>query len=61
MTDHHESPSLDDLQPRRSIMASQANIFVAGVMILAPLAGFAAAAGRVFLKLKRAAKEEDAS
>ncbi|VFQ44210.1 4Fe-4S dicluster domain-containing protein [Desulfoluna butyratoxydans] len=53
-----QGPGLPDLAPHGNSMALAENAGAA--MLLAPLAGFAAAAGRVFLKLKKAAKEEKA-
>lgn len=52
-----KGPGLPDLAPHGNSMAMAENVGTA--MLLAPLAGFAAAAGRIFLKLKRAAKEEE--
>ncbi|WP_300667827.1 4Fe-4S dicluster domain-containing protein [Desulfoluna sp.] len=54
-----KGPGLPDLAPHGNSMAMAENVGAA--MLLAPLAGFAAAAGRIFLKLKQTAKEEDPS
>ncbi|SCX92299.1 4Fe-4S dicluster domain-containing protein [Desulfoluna spongiiphila] len=50
---------LPDLAPHGNSMAMAENMGAA--LLLAPLAGFAAAAGRIFFKLKKAAKQENAS
>ena len=54
-----KGPGNPDLAPHANSMALAENM--GSAMLLAPLAGFAAAAGRIYLKLKRSAHDKEAS